>query len=339
MVSLSVSQQKGEHDFINMPAQQHDKPIENPNTLFYNAFQNASNGILIVNADMNIVFANNYMFQNFGFSSYLPGNLTFCKLFTGSLSSNIGFQCRQTQDCENCVIRNSLYKIICYGSAVEGITFNHSCFTGKKEKLKWFLINGNPLFFDNGIYGMLTFVDITLYKHKEKQLLKRLELDLSTHTLNKHSLLKNIDGLLTEGNKGYFTLCMIDFDCFKKLNDQHGHIMGDEVLKKFSQISRKNIRTNDMIGRYGGDEFIFAFPDTGLEEAAAIIIRIQKQVKEYFSNLLPYLISFSAGMLHVNAYQTATSTGLINQVDKLMYQAKEHGKNRIVTINKEYQFF
>ncbi|MEA4847972.1 MAG: sensor domain-containing diguanylate cyclase [Clostridiaceae bacterium] len=323
---------------MNVPIQKRGRPTEELNALFYNAFQSISNGILIVSDDMDIVFANDFMFENFGFSPDAPDN-TFCSLFPGLQPPNAGFQCKQMQDCENCILRNSLNKILCDRAAVEGVTFSHTNFIDQEENSKWFLLSGSPLFYNNEVYGILTFVDITLCKHKEQQLLKKLELDLSTNTLNKHSLFKNINKLLSAGNMEHFTLCMMDFDCFKKINDNYGHIMGDKVLNTFSYISRKNIRANDIIGRYGGEEFIFMFPDTGLEDAARVIIRIQKEVKDHFSGLLSYPVSFSAGMLHMEAYQSLTCMELINQVDKLMYQAKENGKNRIMTINKEYRFF
>ena len=326
---------------MNVPVhQQPNSYKDKPNTFLYNAFQKVPNGILIVNSDMNIIFANNYMYQYLSISPYSIDGPASDNPFPCLLSKNTGFQCKQRQCCKNCAIQNSLNRIFSEGADVEGITFSQTYFNNGKETSRWFLISGNPLFFDNEVYGILSFADITFYKHKELRLLEKLELDLSTNTLNKHSLLKYINQLVSTANKKHFTLCMMDFDCFKEINDQHGHLMGDEVLKTFSCISQNNIRTNDIIGRYGGEEFIFAFPDTSLEEAVKIIIRIQKEVKDHFSSILTYPVSFSAGMIHVNikANKSLKCTELINRVDRLLYKAKEHGKNRLVTANKEYQF-
>ncbi len=133
---------------------------------------------------------------------------------------------------------------------------------------------------------------------------------------------------------------MTDFDDFKEINDQYGHTMGDKVLRAFSHISHKNIGSSDILGRYGGEEFVFIFLETSLLDAIKSISRIQSELKESFGNILPHPVTFSAGLAYIDAQacRCMGCTGLINLADNLLYQAKNRGKNRIVTSDSEHCF-
>lgn len=289
---------------------------------------------------MGILYANSYLFKELDASPQAV-NRRACPLFSDTVPDPARFQCEKTHDCRNCIIRKSLDKFLKDGSAFDNAVISHAGFVGSKKEAKWFLVNGGHFSHSGEAYRILSLVNITVGIDRERRLQQRMELDLSTKTLNKHSLLKRIKALTSKGSRRHFTICMMDFDGFKEINDNHGHVMGDEVLRTFSRISKKNVRDTDIIGRYGGEEFIFVFPDTGLEEAVGVIMRIQKALKEHYDRLIPYPVSFSAGMQYVdkNACRTLAVTELINQVDKLLYQAKAKGKNRLVTVKEEYPFF
>ncbi len=129
------------------------------------------------------------------------------------------------------------------------------------------------------------------------------------------------------------SLVLLDIDKFKTLNDTYGHIFGDTVLKELCKIFKDNLRSSDFIGRYGGEEFIILLPNTQKKLALKIIERI----KDSFSNLKwkedeALNITFSAGIVEIDSKNTDNSKNVIDyieQVDKLLYKAKENGRNRI----------
>lgn len=72
------------------------------------------------------------------------------------------------------------------------------------------------------------------------------------------------------------SLCVCDLDHFKQVNDSRGHQMGDQVLSRFADVLKQQVRSSDFIGRFGGDEFVICFPDTEAAEAAAVAERVRK---------------------------------------------------------------
>jgi 5-methylcytosine-specific restriction protein B len=125
------------------------------------------------------------------------------------------------------------------------------------------------------------------------------------------------------------SLCMIDFDNFKQLNDQYGHLFGDKVLKKFSDIAHRHIRKGDVLGRYGGEEFVFIFDGIDEKQSFQILKRIHVELTKYFSEIAKQPVTFSAGIVAVDSSsQTMSYKELLGQADSLLYEAKELGRSR-----------
>ena len=224
--------------------------------------------------------------------------------------------------CTKCKIKNTVCRNINCHTPTES-------FSIKSGTEKWFKINGMPVKYGGKNYAALFFYDITEQKLNEKSLREELALDRHTKALNKCALMECLDAVLADKNRKPFTLCMIDFDDFKNINDTCGHLEGDRVLAAFSEIVRKNIRAKDIFGRFGGEEFIFIFTDTKIMQSVKIIKRIQNELREYFIGKLPMPITFSAGTIYVNADDKFSRDELISATDKLLYKAKREGKNRI----------
>ncbi len=125
------------------------------------------------------------------------------------------------------------------------------------------------------------------------------------------------------------TLCFLDLDNFKQVNDQRGHLAGNELLKMTGEILKQSIRETDLAARLGGDEFLLLFPETGPAEVEPLIAQIQKSLQAaYQEKLCDTTPSFGVGTY----YEKPSSVHLlVSQVDELMYQAKNRGKNQIVT--------
>ncbi|MCX7615305.1 MAG: sensor domain-containing diguanylate cyclase [Clostridiales bacterium] len=123
--------------------------------------------------------------------------------------------------------------------------------------------------------------------------------------------------------KSSLCIVMIDINHFKFINDHYGHQFGDEVIKAFAKILSENIRKTDLLGRYGGDEFILMLPNTDYEVAENLMIRIDSllQAPILLKNDKKILISFCCGISKITEDDKMES--LISKADKAMYQCKK----------------
>ncbi|KXG78411.1 Response regulator PleD [Fervidicola ferrireducens] len=137
---------------------------------------------------------------------------------------------------------------------------------------------------------------------------------------------------------GTFSLILLDIDHFKSYNDNYGHLMGDKVLKKLAEILRQNVRTGDIVGRYGGEEFAIILPDTSGSEAYAIAERIRKAVESTEFAVTEegkkIFITVSAGVASCPD-DALTVKELVNKADQaLLFGAKKKGRNRVVEFKR-----
>jgi len=125
---------------------------------------------------------------------------------------------------------------------------------------------------------------------------------------------------------------MIDVDRFKSVNDTYGHIMGDQVLVALARILRERLRNSDIIGRYGGEEFAVIMRDVTLEEATRIVDNVRHDFSQvrFHNNGIDFHCTFSAG---ISLSSREKSLIFIRaEADRALYQAKNQGRNRVVTI-------
>lgn len=134
---------------------------------------------------------------------------------------------------------------------------------------------------------------------------------------------------------GQLAVAMIDIDRFKSINDNYGHPVGDQVIRSLAWLLRGRLRNTDLIGRYGGEEFIIALGGVEMAQATSLLDRI----REDFSQL-PHAhgrgalrASFSCGIAAVPHYVTGSS--LIEAADEALLQAKRDGRNRIVAASRK----
>ena len=118
------------------------------------------------------------------------------------------------------------------------------------------------------------------------------------------------------------TVMMLDLDYFKDYNDKHGHQKADELLQKFALISRGAVREYDILGRYGGEEFLFIFPETNINQGKKIAEQIQKALKD--NNLRT---TVSMGISSHNGKRLPPKEVFINEADAALYLAKHSGRN------------
>lgn len=116
----------------------------------------------------------------------------------------------------------------------------------------------------------------------------------------------------------------LDIDNFKSYNDTFGHVAGDVVLQKTADIIKNSIRTVDIVGRYGGEEFVIILPGTKEEGAVAVAERIRKSIEMY-----PFPHRKVTASLGIALAKNSDSVdSLLERADQSLYQAKRQGKNR-----------
>jgi len=127
-----------------------------------------------------------------------------------------------------------------------------------------------------------------------------------------------------------FSVIMVDIDHFKQLNDDFGHLVGDEVLRQVSAILGQQLRKSDVLTRFGGEEFAIITPETDLESAWAVADKLRRVVATWHFPGVSRWVNISAGVAEFPA-QGAARNELVKAADEALYAAKQGGRNRVVT--------
>ncbi len=174
---------------------------------------------------------------------------------------------------------------------------------------------------------------VALKLSEHKRILRQLSRTDSLTGLINHGSWKDLLQLEFSKARAVHRPCcvaLIDIDHFKAINDEYGHLVGDAVLKTFSQTLRDNIRETDLAGRYGGDEFCVILPGTHLHQAVDVLERLRQVVDNYCDAQWPGLkVSLSIGIAPLESHITEAALWL-NAADKALYRAKSTGRNRVV---------
>jgi len=133
-----------------------------------------------------------------------------------------------------------------------------------------------------------------------------------------------------ERNRRPFTIAYLDIDDFKKINDVHGHLAGDELLQKVVSAIRANVRELDIVARLGGDEFAILFAETSLPGATEAMAKVRTRLQEIVQNTR-LSVTFSIGMV---SYEVPPSDvrQMLRLADEAMYAVKRQGKNHVMHI-------
>jgi diguanylate cyclase (GGDEF)-like protein len=137
---------------------------------------------------------------------------------------------------------------------------------------------------------------------------------------------ESIQRAVTAGE--HLTVALIDIDHFKKINDQQGHLVGDAVLRDFARQLEGRLRASDLVGRYGGEEFVVVLRGAAIEAARRVLDQVRLALSETSSAELPRY-TFSAGIAALGA-DGGTPTDILAKADERLYEAKRAGRDRIV---------
>ena len=171
--------------------------------------------------------------------------------------------------------------------------------------------------------------EMTSREEIEKQLLKLATQDRLTGVFNRHKWEEQIENQINMASRGeyQFSLLILDVDYFKQVNDQHGHQVGDQLLKFLATQLQQQIRTTDMLFRIGGEEFAIITPTQNDEQAYQLAERLHAHINELSDPNVPkFTVSFG-----VTSYKSQDSSSTIfNRADKALYEAKAQGRNCII---------
>jgi len=197
-----------------------------------------------------------------------------------------------------------------------------------------------PLFF--AVFGFVIGLLIDKF-FEQKRVLERINhslkeesiMDELTGQYNRRHILYELEKEIERARRYKHTLAgiMIDVDDFKKFNDRYGHLFGDTILKEVTNIFDHCVRTIDVLGRYGGDEFIILLPEANPDTAKVVAERIKKALGEHtiLYKKKPLKVTVSMGVHYFEDLTNVDKKDFIEKIDQALYLAKTSGKNRVAS--------
>jgi two-component system, cell cycle response regulator len=192
--------------------------------------------------------------------------------------------------------------------------------------------NGDRIKIGPTIFKFLSGQDVEAQYHEE--IYRMTIIDGLTQVHVKRYLLEALDKELMRARRHIrdLSFLMLDIDHFKKINDVHGHLAGDFVLKELARIVQGRIRRDEVFARYGGEEFAIVLPETNLEGAKALADGLREKVEQsrfvFQNESISVTISIGVAML---GEPDRTSQDLIKHADMKLYDAKRGGRNRVIS--------
>lgn len=246
-------------------------------------------------------------------------------------------------------------QVILDGQAQTGIPM--SLATGEGEDPRTLMVNVTPILDDKGNRrgALATFDDVTELEQKNTQLKEMLKMleesrddvrrkneklqvlatrDPLTACLNRRTFFEKLEAEFAHARTSGQTLSciMADIDHFKSVNDDFGHATGDQVIKQTADLLRSGLRTIDLIGRYGGEEFCISLPGADLSHATEIAERVRSLIEANVSideNLAPVRqVTVSIGVTSTDSDATDAAQ-LVDHADQALYASKNAGRNRV----------
>lgn len=211
----------------------------------------------------------------------------------------------------------------------------------KDGSWQWVLDTGRVFTRDregNPTRAVGTHLDINTMKNLENRLRELSIRDFLTGLYNRMYIFERLEEMVAYYRRTDqpISVALLDLDYFKSINDTRGHLAGDFILKEFSDILTKNIRPYDLLGRYGGEEFIIIFYEADIEFSVKAMERIRQDIEQ-----TPFQfkgdniqLTFSCGIAGFSELdpKEITPDKIIEQADFYLYRAKKSGRNRIVTM-------
>jgi diguanylate cyclase (GGDEF)-like protein len=187
--------------------------------------------------------------------------------------------------------------------------------------------------------SMVAFSDLFLrHWRRREEMIHQISLtDSLTSLSNRRAITHYLQKKLELGHLDHkpVSVILVDLDHFKQINDNFGHLTGDEALRKASECMRDVVRKKDRVGRYGGEEFLVVLSDTALEEAVQIAERCRRNLEQtlLWSEHGDRIVMTASFGVYCSVKHDESMDDVIRQVDQYLYQAKDGGRNRVCYVS------
>lgn len=197
----------------------------------------------------------------------------------------------------------------------------------------FFLISNNFLFSAPIFLGALFALDFLKTELKKRELMFAMlsRLDPLTQVYNRHVIYEYMNHSLSTSDQKAVeqsdAIILLDMDFFKAINDQHGHQVGDQVLIDAAKVLKDHIREQDLLARFGGEEFIIILPEASIQTAYCVAERCRQAIAALRVPVTGTMLSFTASFGVTISHQRSRLDRQINVADQALYQAKRQGRN------------
>lgn len=292
-------------------------------------------GVVVINRNHRIVHVNTAAAESLGYEK----------------TEMVGRNCyemihRKQSPCESFGIMCPLLPVIESGETTS-VLHTHIDAIGNEQYIE---INASPVTDANGnIFAMVETYRNIMDKKTDNELVnlvKRLNetqinlkhisiTDELTGLRNRRYIMERLDEEFQRARRSGrpLSLMVLDIDHFKQVNDAHGHLFGDIVLRVVSMRIKSNLRRHDLVGRVGGEEFLVVSPDSGLDDSILVAQRIRKIVNEeaICDGMRAVNVALSVGVT-IMRKNDLSADELFSRADTALYKAKEEGRNRVVAL-------
>jgi diguanylate cyclase (GGDEF)-like protein len=181
------------------------------------------------------------------------------------------------------------------------------------------------------LLGSVGFV-LMVKERMEREIMQLAMTDSLTQVPNRRALMQYAERALARRNGLPVAFLMIDLDRFKNINDTYGHLKGDEVLRAVAGVLTGRLRRHDLLGRYGGEEFLVVAPDTGADVALAMAESLRELIASirFATRHGELSVSASIGISICPANDTCKLNEILDEADVALYTAKQAGRNKVV---------
>jgi len=199
---------------------------------------------------------------------------------------------------------------------------------GKNKKIFWVNTTILPNFDKDHNIDSYTAISENITEKKLLEIVSKT--DKLTQVYNRMELDKCLENEYNryQRHKNIFSVILVDIDHFKSVNDTYGHQVGDSVLIEMANLLKENSRKTDIVGRWGGEEFMVICIDTDIDGATTLAENLRKTTEAFEFNVVKYK-TISVGVSEIN--DTDNIETLLKRTDKHLYKAKENGRNKVIS--------
>ena len=297
-------------------------PTKKVQDIIFNALSLTNDGVAIFDANDTVIYCNESMAKLFGNTAEQALDKTFSELIEQCFNSAEGLNIESDNLEQWLVAENNKRRSVPFRS------FEIDTQDGRWHLVTEQVVSGDILYFNS--------TDITEKKQAEQVLSKELHKRASTDDLtvisNRRNFYEMADIAFINAQIEHkpLTLILIDIDNFKSINDNFGHAAGDTALKEFAHNIKRKLRSRDLFGRIGGDEFSVILPNTDANDSLLIAERIRNTIATMRIVHEDQRLQLTASIGIVQPSPTMQSIhDVVNAADKALYQAKSEGRNKV----------